>query len=288
MARRRGHRHGPPPRLRGVPAGRSAVLRERLRRVLFTRVVARTYDLFLGVGTLTLDYLGTCGVPRGEIGALPLCRGRRSLPRRSRLSRGGAAAAPRAAGRARPARCSCSRSPSSTRARRRGTSSPRCRRLATAGVWIAIAGDGPERAALERAALERGLERGRTGCASPATSPTPSCRPSTPPPTSSSMRPARSAGACRSARPSPAACRSSPRRGSAPATTSSTQGGNGFRLRGRRRRRAGEPGDRPALALTAPASTRRAAQILARWDYAATWRGLLSAAAASGSAERAA
>jgi len=52
------------------PAGPPSV-RDRLRRLLFTRVVARTYDLFLGAGSLTLDYLRTCGVPRERTGLFP-------------------------------------------------------------------------------------------------------------------------------------------------------------------------------------------------------------------------
>lgn len=45
--------------------------RERVRRLLLAGVLDGFYDLFLGVGTLTLDYLRWCGVPEDRMGLLP-------------------------------------------------------------------------------------------------------------------------------------------------------------------------------------------------------------------------
>jgi glycosyltransferase involved in cell wall biosynthesis len=41
------------------------------KRLLYSALLLRLYDLFLGVGSLTLDYLDACGVPAGRRGLFP-------------------------------------------------------------------------------------------------------------------------------------------------------------------------------------------------------------------------
>ncbi|HYL06403.1 MAG TPA: hypothetical protein VE075_10205, partial [Thermoanaerobaculia bacterium] len=52
------------------PAARRGV-RLLAGRLLYSVLLPRLYDLFLGVGTLTLDYLDACGVPAGRRGLFP-------------------------------------------------------------------------------------------------------------------------------------------------------------------------------------------------------------------------
>jgi glycosyltransferase involved in cell wall biosynthesis len=57
-------------RLDSVLWGTSAV-RRRIKRSLYSLVLLRLYDLFLGVGSLTLEYLAACGVPAERTGLFP-------------------------------------------------------------------------------------------------------------------------------------------------------------------------------------------------------------------------
>jgi glycosyltransferase involved in cell wall biosynthesis len=62
------------------------------KRILFATYMKRTYDLFLGVGSLTLDYLRAFGVPRERTGLFPYAVDVESFAERSRLSPEGRAA----------------------------------------------------------------------------------------------------------------------------------------------------------------------------------------------------
>jgi len=253
------------------PAGAPSA-RERLRRVLFTRVLARAYDRFLGAGSLTLDYLRTCGVPRAKTGLFPYAVDVESFRERSRLSAEG-----RPALRARlglPAAAPVVLAVAKLNSREAPwdllAALPR---VAREGTWTVVAGDGPERLALESAAAERGLDRVRFLGYVPY-------------PDLPALYAAADlfVHAAREERwgvsvEEALAC-------GLPAIASSRvgagydlieEGKNGFRY---------EAGDGAALAraidgaLALPTSTvgetNRA--ILARWDYAATWRGIVAAA----------
>lgn len=58
-------------RLDSVRFGAEPTPRERARRLLFAGLLDGVYDLFLGVGTLTLEYLDWCGIPEERRGLLP-------------------------------------------------------------------------------------------------------------------------------------------------------------------------------------------------------------------------
>lgn len=66
-------------RRRGVPTGLrldsvlfdASPTRRRAKRLLVSGLLARAYDLFFGVGTLTLDYLRACGVPPERTALFP-------------------------------------------------------------------------------------------------------------------------------------------------------------------------------------------------------------------------
>lgn len=252
----------------GGPAAPS--FRERLRRRLFTAVLARTYDLFLGAGSLTLDYLRTCGVPRERTGLFPYAvdvesfRQGSCLKGASRRERWGIpAGAPVVLA---VAKLNSREAPWDLLAAMPA--------LATAGAWLVVAGDGPERAALERAASERGLARVRFVGYVPYPE-----------------LPGLYAGASlfvHAAREErwgvsvqeALAC-------GIPAIAASTvgagydlieEGRNGYRYPAGDGAALARAIDR-ALALDRCAVAAASGEILARWDYAATWRGLISAAA---------
>jgi glycosyltransferase involved in cell wall biosynthesis len=248
-------------------------MRERLRRRLFTAVLARAYDLFLGAGGLTLDYLRTCGVPRARTGLFPYAVDVESFRERSRLSAGERWAL--RAGLGIPAAAPVVLALAKLNAREAPwdlvAALPR---VAREGVWTVVAGDGPERAALERAAAERGLARVRFLGYVPY-------------PELPGLYAAADlfVHAAREERwgvsvEEALAC-------GLPAIAASTvgagydlieEGRNGFRYP------AGDGAalalviDR-ALALDRAAVAKASGEILARWDYAAAWRGLVAAAA---------
>jgi glycosyltransferase involved in cell wall biosynthesis len=124
------------------------------RRVLFATYMKRAYDLFLGVGSLTLHYLRAFGVPRERTGLFPYAVDVEEFRSRSALS-----PAERAAVRERL------RVPGGARvvlglAKFNGREAPwdllrAFARLYREDVWLVLAGDGPERAALERQAGPR-------------------------------------------------------------------------------------------------------------------------------------
>jgi glycosyltransferase involved in cell wall biosynthesis len=144
---------GPP-----AAAGRAAA-RPRARRLLYTGVLMRLYDLFLGVGSLTLDYLDACGVPSGRRGLFPYAVDVEQLRARSRLSR-----EERAAARAR-----LGLAPGDQAVLAVAKLNPReapwdllhaLPRLPPA-VRLLVAGDGPSRAEVERHAAALGPGRAR-------------------------------------------------------------------------------------------------------------------------------
>jgi glycosyltransferase involved in cell wall biosynthesis len=55
----------------GDGAGSRETARQAARRWLVSSLLTRLYDLFLGVGSLTLDYLSACGVPAARQGLFP-------------------------------------------------------------------------------------------------------------------------------------------------------------------------------------------------------------------------
>jgi len=146
-------------------------------------------------------------------------------------------------------------------------------RIATAGVWIAIAGDGPERAALSRAVLERGLTR----VVFPGYVPYPEL-PGLYAAADLFVHAAREERWGVSVEEA-LAC-------GLPAIASSRvgagydlieEGGNGFRYECGDGAALARAIDR-ALALDRGGVDVASRAILARWDYAATWRGILAAA----------
>ncbi len=247
--------------------------RERLRRRLFTSVLARTYDLFLGAGSLTLDYLRACGVPRERAGLFPYAVDVESFRERARLRAG-----ERGALRARLgipdtmpvvlalAKLNPREAPWDLLA-----ALPAVERE---GVWAIVAGDGPERRALEEAAAARGLDRVRFAGYVPY-------------PDLPALYAAADlfVHAAREERwgvsvEEALAC-------GLPAIAASTVGA-GYDLIAEGRNGLRYPaGDGAALAraidrtlaLDRAAVAAASGEILARWDYAATWRGLVAAAA---------
>lgn len=128
------------------------------KRLLFDLALKRMYRLFFGVGSLTLDYLRFFGVPEERLALFPYAVDVEAFRR-------GADLAPqeRAAARARlgiPAEARVLLSVAKLNPREAPWD---LLRSLSAGSdrWLVIAGDGPERAALEAFARERGLERVR-------------------------------------------------------------------------------------------------------------------------------
>lgn len=131
------------------------------RRLLYMACLERLFDLFLGVGTLTLDYLRTVGVPAQRTGLFPypvdtaLFRGRsegsdakRDAGRAAERERRGLPAD------ARVVLCVAKLHP-------REAPWDLLRAFAAGGGdgWLVIAGDGPARPELERFAREHDLLR---------------------------------------------------------------------------------------------------------------------------------
>jgi len=128
----------------GASPGRNLV-----KRLLFATYMKRMYDLFLGAGSLTLDYLRAFGVPAERTGLFPYAvdvedfrsRSRTALPReRLGVPENARAILSLAKFNGREAPWDLLRAFS---------------RLNREDVWLVLAGDGPERPELERQAGPR-------------------------------------------------------------------------------------------------------------------------------------
>jgi glycosyltransferase involved in cell wall biosynthesis len=263
--------------------GEERPLRDRAKRALYTAILRPAFDLFLGVGTLTLDFLRRCGVPEERQGLFPYAVDVEEFRRRSRLEDG-------------------EREPLRRRLlgieeREEEDDGPILLSLAKLGEreapwdllhaftlgarepkagrpWLVLAGDGPLRPHLEAFVHDRGLDRVRF----PGYIPYPEL-------------PALYAGADLFVHPAreerwgvsvaeALAC-------GLPVVTSSRvgaahdlirPGGNGYTYE------AGDAADLArkidrALALPQESVAAVNERVLAEWDYAASWRSILEAAA---------
>jgi glycosyltransferase involved in cell wall biosynthesis len=240
------------------------------KRILFATYMKRAYDLFLGVGSLTLDYLRAFGVPRERTGLFPYAVDVESFTERSRLS-----PAERTAFRERLGVPSAARVVLGlAKFNQREAPWDLLRAFAHVqdpDVWLVLAGDGPVRQDLEDAA--RGLSRVRF----PGYVPYPDL-PALYTASDLFVHPAREERWGVSVQEA-LAC-------GLPVVASSRVGagydlievdGNGFVYPAGDSEmlvhRIGE-----ALALDRTRIRARSTDILSRWDYAATWRNLLQAA----------
>jgi glycosyltransferase involved in cell wall biosynthesis len=240
------------------------------KRILFATYMKRAYDLFLGVGSLTLDYLRAFGVPRERTGLFPYAVDVESFTERSRLS-----PAERTAFRERLGVPSAARVVLGlAKFNQREAPWDLLRAFAHVqdpDVWLVLAGDGPVRQDLEDAA--RGLSRVRF----PGYVPYPDL-PALYAASDLFVHPAREERWGVSVQEA-LAC-------GLPVVASSRVGagydlievdGNGFVYPAGDSEmlvhRIGE-----ALALDRARVRARSTDILSRWDYAATWRNLLQAA----------
>lgn len=137
-----------------------SLLKNLAKRVLFAAYMNKTYDLFLGVGSLTLDYLKAFGVPAEKTGLFPYAvdveafRERSVLPPEERAATrerlGVPAGAPMVL--------------ALTKFNEREAPWDLLRafdRLRDREIWLVLAGDGPERADLEGTVEASGLTRVR-------------------------------------------------------------------------------------------------------------------------------
>lgn len=246
-----------------------SLVRDFAKRILFATYMKRMYDLFFGVGSLTLEYLRAFGVPARRMGLFPYAVDVEEFRQRSRL-----ALEEREAMRARlavPAAARVVLSLAKFSSREAPWDLLRAfARLESEDLWLVLAGDGPERAALEQAAGPR--------VRFPGYVPYPEL-PALYAAADLFVHPAREERWGVSIQEA-LAC-------GLPAVASSrvgaafdlvTPGGNGFLYAaGDDGELAGRIGD--ALALPAERVREASAAVLARWDYAAAWRGLLNAAA---------
>ncbi|HEX4494691.1 MAG TPA: glycosyltransferase [Thermoanaerobaculia bacterium] len=118
------------------------------KRLLFATHLKRAYDLFLGTGTLTLDYLRAFGVPDERIGLFPYAVDVDGFRDGSRLSPAGRAAVRERLGVPPAARVVLGLAKLNER------EAPwdllrAFARIAEDDVWLVLAGDGPARPALE-------------------------------------------------------------------------------------------------------------------------------------------
>lgn len=240
------------------------------KRILFATYMKWTYDLFLGVGSLTLDYLRAFGVPRERTGLFPYAVDVESFSERSRLS-----PEERAAFRERlgvPAAGRVVLGLAKFNEREAPWDLLRAfDRVQDRDVWLVLAGDGPARPALEKFAGR--LSRVRF----PGYVPYPEL-PALYAASDLFVHPAREERWGVSVQEA-LAC-------GLPVVASSRVGagydlievgGNGFVYpAGDPERLAHRIGE--ALSLDPERARQRSAAILARWDYAATWRNLLRAA----------
>jgi glycosyltransferase involved in cell wall biosynthesis len=246
--------------------------RDLAKRLLFATYMKKMYDLFLGVGSLTLDYLQAFGVPRERTGLFPYAVDVEDFRARSALSPD-----ERATRRDRlgvPADAQLVLSLAKFSEREAPWDLLRAfDRVGKKDVWLVLAGDGPARTDLERFVGEQGLERIRF----PGYIPYPEL-PALYAAADLFVHPAREERWGVSVQEA-LAC-------GLPVVASSRvgaghdlieTGGNGFVYR------AGDDEDlalqiAEALALPPQRVRERSREILARWDYAASWRGLLEAA----------
>jgi glycosyltransferase involved in cell wall biosynthesis len=129
----------------------------RLKRLLFSAVLPRQYDLFLGVGSLTLDYLAACGVPSARRGLFPYAVDVAGFAAGSRLAPDERAAARQRLGIASGQQAVLAVAKLN---RREGPFDLlHAAHLLPAGTCLLIAGDGPARPEIER--LAAGLAPGR-------------------------------------------------------------------------------------------------------------------------------
>jgi len=240
------------------------------KRILFATYMKTTYDLFLGTGSLTLDYLRAFGVPRERTGLFPYAIDVESFAGRSRIS-----SAERAACRERlgvPAAARVVLALAKFNAREAPWDLLRAfGEIRDPSVWLVLAGDGPARAALEAQASR--LERVRF----PGYVPYPEL-PALYAAADLFVHPAREERWGVSVQEA-LAC-------GLPVVASSRVGAgydlievgaNGYVYpAGDFEMLAHRIGE--ALALDPERARQRSAGILSRWDYAATWRNLLAAA----------
>jgi glycosyltransferase involved in cell wall biosynthesis len=128
-----------------------------VKRLLFSALLLRLYDLFLGVGSLTLAYLASCGVPEERRGLFPYAVDIEHFRAGSRLSAG-----ERAAARARldlPPRAKVLLAVAKLSPRESPRDLLRALPSLPPDAYLLLAGDGVERGELER--LAAGLGPGR-------------------------------------------------------------------------------------------------------------------------------
>jgi glycosyltransferase involved in cell wall biosynthesis len=135
-------------------------MRNLAKRLLFDFYMKRTYDLFLGVGSLTLDYLRAFGVPRERTGLFPYAVDVEAFQERSRLTPEERLAWRERLGVPADARVILGL------AKFNGREAPwdllkAFARLTEPNVWLVLAGDGPARPELEGFARSKGLSRVR-------------------------------------------------------------------------------------------------------------------------------
>jgi glycosyltransferase involved in cell wall biosynthesis len=136
-----------------------AAARRTSKRLLFSLVLRRLFDLFLGVGSLTLEYLAACGVPPARRGLFPYAVDVEDFALRSRLT-----PAARERARARwdlPARASVVLAVAKLNPREAPWDLLRALPGLPEEVRLLVAGDGPERGDLERQAAALGPGRVR-------------------------------------------------------------------------------------------------------------------------------
>lgn len=128
------------------------------KRLLFDLYLKRMYRLFFGVGSLTLDYLRFFGVAEERMALFPYAVDVDAFRRGSDLSPAKRAAARARRGIPADARVLLSVAKLNPREAPWDLLKASARRF-DADRWLVVAGDGPERAALEAFVRERGLER---------------------------------------------------------------------------------------------------------------------------------
>ncbi len=130
------------------------------RRLLFLLGLGPLFDLFFGAGTLSLDYLRSVGVPERRTALFPYPIDAASFRRRASLSSVERAAARRRMGIPPEARVVLSVAKLHPREAPWDLLHAFAEAEDQVGEsWLVIAGDGPQRASCERFVHERGLER---------------------------------------------------------------------------------------------------------------------------------